>query len=70
MDKDFQQLRRVVMGHNAVQRATNVGAFDKHSPVESISDEAFFSEQTNGRVLKSDLRYQAGKPLMKPLPKR
>ncbi|MGH7954416.1 MAG: hypothetical protein ACREOZ_00490 [Gloeomargaritales cyanobacterium] len=70
MDKDVKQLRRVVMGHGAVRQAANVGtgAFDKHSA--NISDEDFFSERSNGRLIKSDLRYQPGKPLLKPLPKR
>jgi hypothetical protein len=70
MDRDVQQLRRVVMGHNAVQRAANVGTgvFDKHAA--NISDEDFFSERSNGRVIKSNLDYRPGKPLLKPLPKR
>lgn len=72
MDKDMRQLQKLVMNHGSVQRAANVGtgAFDKHAPAENISDELFFSERTNGRVLKSDLSYQPGKPLLKPLPAR
>jgi len=72
MNKDMQKLRQLVMNHGSVLRAANVGTgvFDKHASAENISDELFFSERTNGRVLKSDLSYQPGKPLLKPLPTR
>lgn len=70
MDRDVQQLRKIVMNHGATQRAANVGTggFDKHAA--SISDDDFFSERSNGRLIKSDLSYRPGKPLLKPLPAR
>lgn len=70
MDRDVQQLRKIVMNHGSVQRAANVGtgAFDKHAA--NISDNDFFSERSNGRLIKSDLSYRPGQPLLKPLPAR
>jgi hypothetical protein len=57
------------MNYGATQRAAHVGTvFDKHAA--NISDEDFFSERSNGRLIKSDLNYRPGQPLLKPLPKR
>jgi hypothetical protein len=73
MDKDVQQLRRVVMGHQSVQRAANyppVGtAHNLQARAEDIDPWRYFTTQDYcGRVLKSELSYQAGKPLLNPLP--
>jgi len=63
-NKDMRELRKIVMNHGSVQRAANVGtgAFDKHGPVENMSDNDFFSDKTNGRMLKTE-PYKPVKPL-------
>lgn len=70
MDRATRELKNIVMNYGATQRAANVGTggFDKHAA--NISDDDFFSERSNGRLIKSDLSYRPGQPLLKPLPTR
>ena len=70
---DQQRLLELVLG--SVRQAANhpsVGtAHNLQARAEDIDDTSMFSTQKyNGRVLKSDLSYKPGKPLLKPLPKR
>ena len=63
MDKDVQQLRRVVMGHQTVQRAANHNHTNLQARAEDIDPMRYFTTQDfNGRVLPQQ-KWTQPKPL-------